>query len=244
MITLYQFTPVWGLPNASPFCMKLETWLRMADISYDNRFLMDPRKSPKGKFPFVKIDGAPFADSELIIDCLKEKFGDVLDKNLSSEQRAHAIFLESAFSERLYWYMVYVRWQDNFGWTYVKEAYFSKLSFITKLFLPNLLRKNMIKTLKMQGTGRHSRAEVLELAYKLLDAIAVTLGDKPYFAGNDITSVDATAFGFLANIVWVPFNCPLKQHLEKHKNILNYCDRMWKTFYPEIKQPFSLSQNP
>lgn len=240
MITLYQFPPVWGLPNASPFCLKMETWLRMVEISYDNRFVMDPRKSPKGKFPFVKIDGASVADSEFIIDYLKQKFGDVLDKNLSDEQRAQALFLESAFTERLYWYIVYSRWHDDLGWAHVKEAYFAKLPFITKLFLPNLLRKNMIKTLNLQGTGRHSRAEVMELAYKLLDAISVTLGDKPYFAGTDVTSVDATAFGFLANIIWSPYNCPMKLHLEKHKNILNYCDRMWKTFYPEIQQPFAI----
>lgn len=29
MIQLQQFAPAFGLPNASPFCMKLETYLRM-----------------------------------------------------------------------------------------------------------------------------------------------------------------------------------------------------------------------
>ncbi len=33
MIVLYQFPPAFGLPNASPFCMKLETWLRMAQLA-------------------------------------------------------------------------------------------------------------------------------------------------------------------------------------------------------------------
>ena len=32
MIKLFQFPPAFGLPNASPFCMKLETWLRMAGL--------------------------------------------------------------------------------------------------------------------------------------------------------------------------------------------------------------------
>ena len=34
MIKLYQFKPAWGLPNPSPFCMKVETYLRMAGLSY------------------------------------------------------------------------------------------------------------------------------------------------------------------------------------------------------------------
>jgi hypothetical protein len=32
LITLHQFAPAFGLPNASPFCMKLETYLRMAGL--------------------------------------------------------------------------------------------------------------------------------------------------------------------------------------------------------------------
>jgi hypothetical protein len=40
MIKLYQFNPVWGLPNASPFCMKLETYSFLANI------LVPPLKSP------------------------------------------------------------------------------------------------------------------------------------------------------------------------------------------------------
>ena len=35
MIKLYQFAPAFGLPNASPFCMKMETYLRMAGLPYE-----------------------------------------------------------------------------------------------------------------------------------------------------------------------------------------------------------------
>ncbi len=54
MIILYQFPAVWGLPNASPFCMKVETYLRMTEIPYEPKLVMDPRKSPKGKIAFYK----------------------------------------------------------------------------------------------------------------------------------------------------------------------------------------------
>lgn len=35
MIKLYQFEPVWGIPNASPFRMKIETYLRMTALPYE-----------------------------------------------------------------------------------------------------------------------------------------------------------------------------------------------------------------
>ncbi len=35
MLRVYQFAPAFGLPNASPFCMKLETWLRMAGLPFE-----------------------------------------------------------------------------------------------------------------------------------------------------------------------------------------------------------------
>ena len=34
MIQLHQFAPAWGM-SASPFCLKLETYLRMAEIPYE-----------------------------------------------------------------------------------------------------------------------------------------------------------------------------------------------------------------
>ena len=240
MITLYQFPGIWGLPNTSPFCLKIETYLRMIELPYETRFVMDPRKAPKGKLPFIKIDNKTISDSELIIDYLKGKFGDALDKNITQEQHALAVLLDNTFSERLYWILVYMRWQNEGGWMHVKEAYFTKLSLFSKLFVPNLVRKYMKKALYFQGMGRHNCDEILQMGYKILDSIAVILGEKKYFLGNNLTSVDATAFGFLANIVWTPYEDDLKNHLHKHKNIWSFCDRMWGNFYPEIPKPFPL----
>lgn len=241
MITLYQFPGLWRLPNASPFCLKLETYLRMAEIPYDIRFVGDPRKSPKGKLPYIKLNNEAIPDTEFIIDLLKKRYGDVLDKHLSVEQKALAFLLDSTFSDRLYWIMVYFRWQDEQGWIPIKEAFFKKLPAIPRLFIPYLLRKRTKKALYLQGFGRHKREEMLQIAHKTLDAIATILAQNKYFLGNEITAIDATAFGFLANIVWLPYEDPLKTYVQqKHSNVLTYCDRIWSTFYPELPKPFAI----
>ena len=79
MIKLYQFRPAFGLPNASPFCMKVENYLRMAGLAYECPRGADMRKAPKGKMPYIEDEGSLIADSSFIIDHLKRKYGDPLD---------------------------------------------------------------------------------------------------------------------------------------------------------------------
>ena len=75
MIKLYQYPPMFGLPNPSPFCMKLETWLRMTGLPFEIERIVDPRKGPKGKVPWVDDQGKKIADSAFIIEHLENAYG-------------------------------------------------------------------------------------------------------------------------------------------------------------------------
>ena len=68
MLTLYQFEPALGLPNTSPFCMKLETYLRMTGLDYQVDTSADVRKAPKGKLPYIEDQGKIIPDSNFILD--------------------------------------------------------------------------------------------------------------------------------------------------------------------------------
>lgn len=106
MITLYQFPLAFGLPNASPFCLKLELlYLRMTGLPYRNRYTLDLQRAPKGKLPWIDDAGTAVADSGLIVDYLKHKFGDPLDNGLTPLQRARALAITRLFEEHLYWAM-------------------------------------------------------------------------------------------------------------------------------------------
>ena len=69
-IKLFQFPRLFGIPNVSPFCCKLETWMRIARIPYEVVSTPDPRKGPKGKLPFIEDAGVRIADTSLIVDHL------------------------------------------------------------------------------------------------------------------------------------------------------------------------------
>jgi glutathione S-transferase len=122
MITLHQFGPAFGLPNASPFCMKLETWLRMAGLPYraPEMRLSALGRAPKGKMPYI-IDGdKTISDSTFVID---------------------------------------------------------------------------------------------------------------YFLGDAPSTLDATAYAFLANLLWVPVESPLKVHARQYPQLEAYCRRMRERYY-------------
>ena len=235
MITLYQFHRLWGLANASPFCMKLETYLRMAKLSYKVKYINNSRQAPKGKLPYIQIEDSLYADSELIIDELKKRFGDSLDEELTPEQKALGHLIETTFNEQMYWIIVYLRWQDKAGWKIVKEDFFAKLPSIPRLFVPYLIRKQMLEALTAQGMGRHNKEEIIYIGQKTLESMAELLGENLYFLGDKPTTVDATAFSFLANILFPPIKSPLQEYLQTKEHLTAYCERMKSTFYPDSK---------
>lgn len=83
----------------------------------------------------------------------------------------------------------------------------------------------------LQGTGRHNRDEIYELGKADLSALSTRLDDKPYFMGHVGSSLDATAYAFLANILVPPFDSPLKTHAMSLGNPWPYCERMRDQYY-------------
>ena len=70
-LNFYTFVPQFGLRNASPFCLKLETYLALAGIEHKRHEIMDPRQAPKEKMPYIVHGPTEMGDSELIITYLK-----------------------------------------------------------------------------------------------------------------------------------------------------------------------------
>ncbi len=233
MIKLFQFEPAFGLPNASPFCMKLETYLRMAGLPFEipTPTLRHLQNAPKGKMPYVEDQGRIVADSTFIIDYLKTTYGDPLDGWLDASQKAVALAFQRLIEENLYWAVVYTRWVEPQGWELTRAGFFSKLSPPLKWVLPTLARRGIIRELHGQGMGRHSREEIMAIGRRDITALADFLSDKPCFMGEQPSALDASAYAFLANLLWVPVESELKRHAMQYPQLDAYCQRMRSRYY-------------
>lgn len=230
MIKIYQPPPVWNLPSMSPFCVKLETYMRMTKVDY-KVLNGTPVAAPKRKVPYVEIDGQIMGDSELIIQLLKKKFGDPLDEKLSVADRALANAFQRMVEEHLYFASAYLRWTDASSLAYVREVFRSLLPPIIGPLIFKQIRKNFLKAIYAQGMGRHSREEILGFAKTDLLSLSVFLGEKPYFLGPQPTSLDATMYGFLIQQIWVPWDSPLKQYAQTLSNLVRFCERMKQQYW-------------
>lgn len=231
MITLYQFEPCLGVRNPSPFCLKLETYLRMAELPYEVATDADLRKAPKKKFPYIKDGDRTLADSSFIIDYLKQTYGDPLDQHLTPVERATALAFQRLIEDSLYWPALYNRWMEDENWGVMRQLFFSDLPPVLRSIMPGLVRKEFARNLYGQGTGRHSREEVYAIGKRDIQAVSDFLADKPFLMGERPTSVDATAYGLLANLLRVSLPSPLSDYARQLENLGAYCDRIEAQFW-------------
>ncbi len=231
MIKLHQFAPAFGLPNASPFCMKMETYLRMAGLPYQLVNSGDVMKAPKRKLPYIDDDGAIVADTTFIIEYLKGKYGDPLDAALSPLERAFATAFQRLMEEDLYWAIVHTRWAQEDGWALTKSAFFARLPIPLRWIVPPLARRGILSEMRGHGMGRHSAQEIQAIGCRDITAVADFLAGKPYMLGNQPTSLDATAYAFIANLLWAPVDSPVRRHARGRPNLEAYCQRMKARYY-------------
>lgn len=229
-VTLFQPPPVWGLPSMSPFCAKLEAYFRMAAIPYKTA-PGNPMAAPKGKIPYVKVDGKVMGDSGLVIDYLKKTRGDPLDAHLTDEQRALALSVRRLVEEHLYFCGAGLRWGEEVSFAHVRKVFRAILPPVIGGLILKKIRKDFLASVEAQGVGRHSPDEILALAAEDLRAVSVLLGDKAFFFGEKPSSIDAVLYGFLIQFLWVPWESELTRAAKGFPNLEPFCSRMKQRYW-------------
>jgi glutathione S-transferase len=227
VIIVHGFAPVPPLASPSPFCLKLETWLRMAGLPYEARADYAPFTSPKGKAPWVTLeDGASLSDSEHIVRALAARPDVTLDHGLTAADHARATVIRRTVEDHLYFALLQARWVRDDGFAILRNAYFETMAWPVRQVVPSLARRGVVKATWFQGVGRHSDQEVDAAAIEDLEALSVLLGDAPYFLGDAPRSLDATVYGALANVLWGPFPGPMQDAVRARPNLVAYCERI------------------
>jgi glutathione S-transferase len=232
MIELYQFRPKFGVPNLSPFCLKLETWLKISGLAYKVNFLDDPRKGPLGKLPYIKDGALTLADSSIIIEYLQAEYNVDLDKHLSNEQKAITHSCKIMIEEHLYWALIYHRWLGD-GWPPLKERVFGGMPLGLRQLAPVLVQRKIRADLNSQGLGRHSEEQINHFARQDLESLSTLLSDKPYFFGEQVSSIDAVLYATLCQIFKSSLQTPLLDIAQNFVNLKDYQERMGRHYFPE-----------
>jgi glutathione S-transferase len=231
MIKLHQFAPAWEVQNLSPFCLKVETYLRMAGLAFEVVHAIPPQ-APKRQLPFIEDDGQRIADSQFIIEYLKRTYGDTLDGHLSPPERAVSNAMQRLVENHLCWAFMFARFgKRDANWSENKRALFGPLPPVVRNLVPPVVRRQMLRELRGHGMGRHTEAEIYQLGQRDLESLRDFLAEKTWFMGELPTTLDASAFGLLANVLWVPIESPLKECLKALPTLTSFCTRVRDRYF-------------
>jgi glutathione S-transferase len=232
-IRLFQFPRQFSVPNLSPFCCKLETWLRIAGIPYDVVDTPTPRKSPKGKLPFIEDGNLRIGDTSLIIAHLKKTRGIDPDAHLSPAQQTTALLVQRTLEEHYAFVVLYTHFIREQGWNHTRMT-FDAVPALVRPLVARMVRGQMRKILWVQGVLRHSDQDIIEAGIGDWRAVLAVMSDGPFFFGERPTTVDAIAFATLATTMLTPIESPIREFLQSHPSCVTYAELMRSRFFPEL----------
>jgi glutathione S-transferase len=225
-LTVYGGWEAEGIADFSPFCLKVKTYLRMTGVPYTTK-MGDPRTAPTKKIPYIDDGGTIVGDSGIILDYLKKKHGDKLDAGLTPAQHAQGHLVRRTLEESLYFVGLHARWVDDANFPTVAKLMAPLMPpVIGSLLINGPVRGAVKKQAFMQGIGRHTREHIDAIGCADVDAIAATLGDRPWLLGSAPTSYDAILYSFATNILGFPKTSAVSKRTASHANLVAYCDRV------------------
>lgn len=226
MIILHQYPKAFNLPSLSPFCIKVEFFLKLAKLPYEVKVEVNPAKGPKGKMPFIEDQGKSIPDSSFILKHLIQEYHlehlEISDSGLRAKAHAFKMMIE----ESLYFILLYSRWVDEDGFRIIEKAFVPMFPPLIGGPFLRVIRKNLKRQAFAQGLGRHSKEEVYQIGKDQIEALAILLGENDFFFEDKISVFDATAYSFLSTILKQPIDSPLKSALLEKSRLCSYVKRL------------------
>lgn len=246
-VYVYQFPRTSLLPSLSPYCLKVETWLRLNGVKFENVDHKMKFRSKKGSLPFVELNGEEISESSIILKELSQKFEKDIDACLTTEQKSISHATISMIENHLVW--VVSCWRTK-NLDQMLKGYKVNLQHALGTRIPNAILNFFFKftygrkldwlqgarKVKAQGMGIHTAEEVLQFGCDDLKVLCDMLADKPFFFGDEPTTLDIVAFANLAQVLYIdkeiPF--PLRDFMQENcANLVGHCSRMKERCFPD-----------
>ncbi|KAK4304088.1 hypothetical protein Pmani_023950 [Petrolisthes manimaculis] len=241
VVYLYQFTRTPVLPSLSPYCLKVETWLRLSDLKYENVDHKMKYKSKKGQLPFVEVNGEEIADSAIIIKELGSRYNCDLDAALSPEQRNVAHATVSMIENHFAWVVKWWRCRCPGEWVRaaklnLQQALNTRIPNAVLNFAFKLRYRQAAKKVRAHGIGVHKPEEIEEFGHNDLTVLSDLLGDKQFFFGDNPSTLDVVAFANLAQVAFMDkeVSYSLRDWMtENCSNLVEFCNRIKERAFPD-----------
>jgi len=239
VVYVYQFGRTSIVPSISPACLKLETWLKLNGIKYENIDHNSKLRSKRGLLPFVELNGEEICDSDFIIKQLTNKFEkDEPSVGLSAEQKNVQHAMVTMVENHLQWAAMHwrVKCADNYLKGYqinLQDMMNTKMPYaiLNFAFKHTMLRKGL-KKVKAAGFNGYTAEEIEQFGKDDLKVLSELLGEKQFFFGDDPNHLDLVTFSQLALILNVDdsesgVKCPLKEFINAEcTNLVGLYTRM------------------
>ncbi|KAI6217448.1 hypothetical protein M3Y99_01766400 [Aphelenchoides fujianensis] len=216
-VYLIQFPRAGSVPSISPFCLKLETWLRIAQIEYqnvDNQFKFTSRKK---QVPFVELNGRQVADTNFIVSELSRIFDVDIDEHLSERDMADFRAYQSLVEDSLFLH-------HNLSFLATEDGVIGHFEGFRKLIFRTYGIAKLKRSYKNKHRG-HSASEVEMITKKNLKALSIFLGSKPWTRRSSV---------HMCMFFYAPCNKDIHMYLESEcRNLVDYLRNVKDIYWPD-----------
>ncbi len=233
MLTLHAFGPYFGLPDGSPFCIKALTLMKMSGLQFETK-TMSFKQAPKGKAPYLVDDSKVIADSHFIQRHLELAHGVDFSSGYKPEDLAKGWAIARMLEEHFYFLSMNIRWMRDENFWKGPYQFFASAPAPIRPLIARIVRKKVAKTHNLQGLGRHTAEERLELAKGDLSAIESMLQNNRFLLGNKPSAVDASVLGFLWAAECPHFKSEIGDHIRSRPVLMNYLSEMQNRYFPDF----------
>ena len=233
MLKLHVFGPNFGLPDASPFCLKARVLLEMSGLAFETA-LMTFKQAPKGKAPYLVDGDKVVADSFFFQRHLETAHLVDFSSGYAPEDLAKGWAVSRMLEEHFYFISMNPRWLRDENFWKGPYQFFARVPAAIRPLIARMVRKKIAKTHHLQGLGRHTAEERFELAKGDLMAIETMLSKNRFLLGNKPCGADASVMGFIWAAECPFFKSEIGDYIRSRPVLMNYLREMIKRYFPEF----------